>query len=166
MPWTWPGTTKKQAVANECHLVHAGRLTGCRHHSAISNSRLDLKADNILQELIDQSVLEAFTKPELETPSDRKSVDGATVYASRRLELPEEFGDVALSDLGAAVRGDKKRNHDAQPNVYRSPKVMLMTEWNYPVDTWNVGPMALLTCHFFSLWKTSAYCLHLDLGHL
>jgi hypothetical protein len=83
-------------------------------------------------------------------------VDGATVYLSRRSDLPDEFGDVAISDFGAAVRYDKKRNHDAQPNMYRSPEVMLMTEWSYPVNIWNVGAMVLLTYHL-PLWKTSAY---------
>jgi hypothetical protein len=100
-----------------------------------------------LQELVDRSVLEAFTKDELETPSPRKIVDG-TIYVSRRFDLPDDFGDVVLSDFGAAVRGDVKRNHDAQPNVYRSPEVMLMTEWSYPVDIWNVGVMVRLTCKF------------------
>lgn len=46
-----------------------------------------------------------------------------------------------MSDFGSAVRGDEKQDHDAQPNVYRSPEVMLMTEWSYPVDIWNVGVM-------------------------
>ncbi|KAM4058725.1 kinase [Hirsutella rhossiliensis] len=108
----------------ECHLVHT-----------------DLKADNILQELVDRSVLEAFVQAELATPSPRKLAHGAPVYSSRRFGLPEEFGDVVLGDFGAAVRGDEKRNHDAQPDVYRSPEVMLMTEWSYPVDIWNVGVM-------------------------
>lgn len=101
-----------------------------------------------MQELVDKSVLDAFTKAELEAPSDRKFVDGATVYATRRFDLPEDSGDVVLGDFGAAVRGDVKRNHDAQPNVYRSPEVMLTTEWSYPVDIWNVGVMvrASLDC--------------------
>lgn len=138
----------------ECHLVHTGRwvskqcsLTFLQDLTAFQ----DIKGDNILQELVDQSVLEAFTKAELETPSPRKFVDGATVYASRRFDLPDDFGDVVLSDFGAAVRGDEKRNHDAQPNVYRSPEVMLMTEWSYPVDIWNVGVMvgvSLLDSHY------------------
>ncbi|KPM41240.1 hypothetical protein AK830_g5305 [Neonectria ditissima] len=108
----------------ECHLVHT-----------------DIKADNILQELVDQSVLEAFTKAEIESPSARKPVQGTTIYESRRFDVPKDFGDVVLGDFGAAVRGDEQRNHDAQPNVYRSPEVMLMTEWSYPVDIWNVGVM-------------------------
>lgn len=51
-----------------------------------------------------------------------------------RFGLPNDFGDVVLSDFGAAVRGDVERNHDAQPDVYRSPEVMLMMEWSYPLD--------------------------------
>ncbi|EQL02916.1 CMGC protein kinase [Ophiocordyceps sinensis CO18] len=108
----------------ECRLVHT-----------------DLKADNILQELVDDSVLEAFVQAELATPSPRKFIQDAPVYRSRQFDLPHKFGDVVLSDFSAAVQGDKKRNHDAQPNVYRSPEVMLMTEWGYPVDVWNVGVM-------------------------
>ena len=49
-----------------------------------------------------------------------------------------------LSDFGSAVQGDERRNHDAQPNVYRSPEVMLKTDWSYPVDIWNVGVMVYL----------------------
>lgn len=68
------------------------------------------------------------------------------VYASRRLYLPKVFGRAVLSDFGSAVRGDERRNHDAQPNVYRSPEVMLKTDWSYPVDIWNVGVMVCSAC--------------------
>ncbi|KAE8141307.1 kinase-like domain-containing protein [Aspergillus pseudotamarii] len=108
----------------ECKLVHT-----------------DIKGDNILQEIEDESILEKFTQAEMEDPSPRKTINGIPVYASRRFELPNSFGRAVLSDFGSAVRGDEKRNHDAQPNVYRSPEVMLKTEWSYPVDIWNVGTM-------------------------
>ncbi|TID02790.1 Serine/threonine-protein kinase SRPK [Colletotrichum higginsianum] len=88
------------------------------------------------------NVLEAFARSELEDPSPRKFVDEAPIYKSRQFGRPKKFGDVVLGDFGAAVRGDRKRNHDAQPNVYRSPEVMLKTEWSYPIDIWNVGVMA------------------------
>lgn len=101
----------------------------------------DIKADNIMMELVDESVLAAFTQSEIDHPSPRKFVDGAPIYLSRQFGRPRQFGNVVLGDFGAAVRGDKKRNHDAQPNVYRSPEVMLKTEWSYPVDIWNVGVM-------------------------
>ncbi|PYI11064.1 CMGC protein kinase [Aspergillus sclerotiicarbonarius CBS 121057] len=108
----------------ECKLVHT-----------------DIKSDNILQEIEDSSILEAFTKAEMDNPSPRKFVGGVPVYASRRFDLPKTFGRAVLSDFGSAVRGDERRNHDAQPNVYRSPEVMLKTDWSYPVDIWNVGVM-------------------------
>ncbi|KAG8408172.1 hypothetical protein J3459_018134 [Metarhizium acridum] len=109
---------------SECKLVHT-----------------DIKADNILQDIQDQAILEAFTNAELTHPSPRKSLGELTIYASRSFDLPRRFGGPVLSDFGEAVRGDMKRNHDAQPAVYRSPEVMLMAEWSYPVDIWNVGVM-------------------------
>jgi hypothetical protein len=42
-------------------------------------------------------------------------------------------------------RGDQNRCHDAQPNIYRSPEVMLRVDWSYPVDIWNVGVMVRLS---------------------
>jgi serine/threonine-protein kinase SRPK3 len=107
----------------------------------LTHHLVDIKGDNILQEIEDESILEAFTKAEIEHPSPRKFVKDAPVYASRRFERPKTFGRAVLSDFGSAVCGDPKRNHDAQPNVYRSPEVMLKTEWSYPIDIWNVGVM-------------------------
>ncbi|TVY37631.1 Serine/threonine-protein kinase [Lachnellula occidentalis] len=109
---------------SECKLVHT-----------------DISAHNILIEIDDTDLLDSFIKAELESPSPRKIVDGAPVYGSRRFDLPKKYGLVVLSDFGSAVRGDGKRTHDAQPNVYRCPEVMLKMEWSYPADIWNVGAM-------------------------
>jgi serine/threonine protein kinase len=108
---------------------------------------IDIKSDNILQEIEDVSILDSFAKAEMEHPSPRKFINSIPVYASRRFELPRKFGKAVLSDFGSAVRGDERRNHDAQPNVYRSPEVMLEAEWSYPIDIWNVGVMV---CFDFS----------------
>ncbi|KAJ5773661.1 hypothetical protein N7457_008557 [Penicillium paradoxum] len=108
----------------ECKLVHT-----------------DIKSDNILQEIEDISILDSFIDAEMKRPSARKFVNDRPVYASRRFEFPNKFGRTALSDFGAAVCGEEKRNKDAQPNVYRSPEVMLEVEWSYPIDIWNVGAM-------------------------
>ncbi|KAL2260189.1 hypothetical protein VTK26DRAFT_5885 [Humicola hyalothermophila] len=108
----------------ECKLVHT-----------------DIKADNVLHAIVDRGILDAFVKEEMETPSPRKYVGDYAIYKSRRFGLPEDFGRIILSDFGCAVRGDLKRNHDAQPNVYRAPEVMLQAAWSYPIDIWNVGAM-------------------------
>lgn len=111
---------------NECHIVHT-----------------DIKADNILQSIEDPSILEAFTQAELKQPSPRKVIDEYTVYASRSLDLPKSFGNSVLSDFGSAVAGDEQHDHDIQPDVYRSPEVMLNMPWSYPADIWNVGVMVI-----------------------
>lgn len=129
-------------VHTECKLVHT-----------------DIKSDNILQEIEDTSILDKFTQAEMEHPSPRKFIDGNPIYASRRLELPKRFGRAVLSDFGSAVPGDTpSRYHDAQPNVYRSPEVMLKVDWSYPVDIWNVGVMV-----FSVLFQTSNELL-IDIG--
>lgn len=92
-------------------------------------------------EIADNDILEAFVKAELETPSARKTVDGMTIYASRTFDRPKRFGKAVLGDFGSAARGDEKLRHLAQPNIYRSPEVMLKAEWSYPIDVWNVGCM-------------------------
>lgn len=55
--------------------------------------------------------------------------------------LPDSFCRIILSDFGTVVDGGLKRNHDAQPNIYRSPEVMLSAPWSYPIDIWNVRAM-------------------------
>ncbi|CAN9369461.1 unnamed protein product [Alternaria alternata] len=110
-------------------------------HTEAKIIHTDIKADNILIEIEDQDILKAFVDAEMTTPSPRKVVDGKPIYATRQFGLPKEYGRVVLGDFGSAVRGDKPQIHDAQPDVYRCPEVMLKTEWGYPADVWNVGAM-------------------------
>ena len=134
----------------ECKLVHTGKAYpySIDLPKRVTIILLDIKSDNILQEIQDKSILETFTQAELKSPSPRKIVDGLPVYASRRFDLPKVFGRAVLSDFGSAVQGDERRYHDAQPNIYRSPEVMLKTDWSYPVDIWNVGAMVCSSSHF------------------
>ncbi|EGX90384.1 protein kinase domain protein [Cordyceps militaris CM01] len=118
------------ADANPFHPGHRHVRTG-----------VHIKADNILHAIVDEGILESFVKDEMETPSPRKYVNTAPIYMSRRFGLPEDFGIIVLSDFGEVVNGDVERNHNAQPDVYRSPEVMLQAAWSYPIDIWNVGAM-------------------------
>ncbi|CAG8139920.1 unnamed protein product [Penicillium salamii] len=108
----------------ECKLVHT-----------------DIKSDNIMQELNDISVLKKFVQGEVKNPSPRKIVSDRTIYLSRLLDPPKKFGRALLCDFGEAVQGEEKRNHNAQPEFYRSPEVMLKANWSYPADIWNLGTM-------------------------
>jgi serine/threonine-protein kinase SRPK3 len=109
---------------NECNLVHTGTI---HLYLLIFNNRirllitgaLDIKADNILSQIEDTSILDAFVAAEMEHPSPRKTADGVTIYAARQLGIPKRFGNSVLSDFGSAVRGDEKRNHNAGPEIYR-----------------------------------------------
>ncbi|CAN9350275.1 unnamed protein product [Alternaria alternata] len=119
-------------------------------HTEAKIIHTDIKADNIFIEIEDQDILKAFVDAEMTNPSPRKVVDGKPIYATRQFELPKEYGRVVLGDFGSAVRGDKPQIHDAQPDVYRCPEVMLKTEWGYPADIWNVG--AMLTKELLGNW--------------
>ncbi|GLI73266.1 hypothetical protein PoHVEF18_001481 [Penicillium ochrochloron] len=109
----------------ECKLVHT-----------------DINSSNVLHELKEESLFERFTQAEMQNPSRRKIVNDMPVYASRRFDRQMLHGHAVLGDVDSAVSGEKTWNHDVQPNVYRSPEVMLGTGWSYPIDIWNVGVMA------------------------
>lgn len=111
------------------------------HFMANDMRYLDIKADNILQDVEDKSIFEYFVTAELENPSPLEFIDGSPVYMSRRLNLPRAFGEPVLGDFGSAVHGDINHTGNAQPLVYRSPEVMLKMPWSYPVDVWNLGCM-------------------------
>lgn len=112
---------------SQCHLVHT-----------------DLKYDNIMFGIEDDSVFEDFEKAELETPCPRKEVDnGRTIYRSRQLRVPDITGlrDPVLCDFGSAVFGNKVNATDVQPDLYRAPEIILEMPWSYEIDIWNVGCM-------------------------
>ncbi|KAJ4287883.1 hypothetical protein N0V88_007501 [Collariella sp. IMI 366227] len=92
-----------------------------------------IKADNILHAIVDNSILEASINKEISTPSPQRFVDGVPVYLSRRFYLPKDFGHNIFSDFGSTVRGDIKQTHDAQPDVYRAPEIMMEAQWGYAI---------------------------------
>ncbi|EKM75280.1 hypothetical protein AGABI1DRAFT_103042 [Agaricus bisporus var. burnettii JB137-S8] len=112
--------------AHQCRVVHT-----------------DIKASNIMFGIEDTTVLEKFEQVELEHPTPRKEIDGRIIYLSRKLDIPtgQGFGLPVLCDFGSAAWGEEKHEEDVQPDVYRSPEVILGVPWSYEVDIWNVGCM-------------------------
>ncbi|OJD29144.1 putative dis1-suppressing protein kinase dsk1 [Diplodia corticola] len=108
---------------NECRVAHT-----------------DIKEANVLLGA-DESVLRDFERQELADSCPRKESDGGTVYLSRELGTPRDFGAPVLCDFGSAVPLDDGAEHreDIQPDVYRAPEVILDIPWTYSVDIWNVG---------------------------
>ncbi|KAI0102770.1 serine threonine protein kinase, CMGC group [Nemania sp. FL0031] len=108
----------------ECQIIHT-----------------DIKADNIMFGIDDDSVFSAFEEQELLDPSPRKLVDERIIYLSRELRMPKNWGAPVLCDFGSAVVGDKEHFEDVQPDIYRAPEVILEAPWSYQVDIWNTGCM-------------------------
>ncbi|KAI9926764.1 hypothetical protein MW887_003859 [Aspergillus wentii] len=110
----------------ECQIIHT-----------------DIKADNIMLGISDDSVFSDFEEKELQRPVPRKEVDpdGRTNYMSQDLRVPKSVGAPVLCDFGSAVVGDQYRTEDVQPNIYRAPQVILQAPWTYSIDIWNVGCM-------------------------
>ncbi|KAL5332951.1 kinase-like domain-containing protein [Aspergillus crustosus] len=108
----------------ECQVIHA-----------------DIKADNIMFGIADDSVFQDFMENELQNPCPRKELDGRTIYMSRELRMPREWGAPVLCDFGSAMPGGIEHLEDIQPNIYRAPEVILEVPWTYSVDIWNVGCM-------------------------
>lgn len=95
----------------------------------------------------DDSVFAAFEEQELNEPSPRKEVDGRSIYTSRELQMPKEWGAPILCDFGSAVAGDIEHTEDIQPDIYRAPEVILEAPWEYQVDIWNAGCMVSAESH-------------------
>ncbi|KAK3688226.1 kinase-like domain-containing protein [Podospora appendiculata] len=118
------------------------------HCAAASLPRLgfhatpNLKADNIMFGIKDNSIFEDFEQAELENPFPRKEVeDGRVIYNSRQLKAPNArgLGPPVLCDFGSAVFGDRENTRDVQPDLYRAPEIILKFPWSYEIDIWNTG---------------------------
>ncbi|KAJ5162888.1 kinase-like protein [Penicillium coprophilum] len=110
----------------ECHITHT-----------------DIKADNILFGIKDNSVFTDFEEHELQKPVPRKEVDtdGRTIYMSQELKVPKQVSSPILCDFGSAVHGDQYHSVFIQPQIYRAPEVILGVPWTFSADIWNVGCM-------------------------
>ncbi|CAK7198873.1 hypothetical protein SEUCBS139899_001540 [Sporothrix eucalyptigena] len=111
-------------------------------HTECQMIHTDIKADNIMLAIGDDSVFTAFEEDEFNDPSPRKVLDdGRSIYLSRQLRMPKYLGAPVLCDFGSAVLGDVEHREDVQPDIYRAPEVILGASWSYPIDIWNVACM-------------------------
>ncbi|KAI0428742.1 serine threonine protein kinase, CMGC group [Xylaria sp. FL1042] len=101
-------------LQRECSIIHT-----------------DIKVDNIMFGIGDNSVFDDFEQQELRDPSPRKVLDDRIIYTSRELSMPKRWGIPVLCDFGSAVCGDEEHQEDVQPNVYRAPEVILQAPWTY-----------------------------------
>lgn len=90
----------------------------------------------------DKDVFEEYEELELQDPSPRKVLKDRTIYVSRDLNRPRQWGAPVLCDFGSAIPGELENTEDIQPDIYRAPEVILKIPWSYEVDIWNAGCMA------------------------
>lgn len=144
----WNVLTALDYVHTECKPIHTDKseYSTVRRYSHVL-WRIDIKADNILVSIADSRILEQLEKDEQTDPSPPKFLPGRTTYESRPWREPKTCGVPMLTDFSAAIFGEEVHGHDAQPDAYRSPEVMIMSHWSYPIDIWNVGCMVSRTLH-------------------
>ena len=85
----------------------------------------------------DESVLAAFEEAEQKYPCPRKIVnDERTIYTSRSFRPPRNhnWGSPVLCDFGEARIGGSYPYEEIQPEVYKSPEIIMQTDWSHSVD--------------------------------
>lgn len=127
----------------ECQIIHTGMCSDFTFSSNIYLLKIlsDVKADNIMLGIADDSVFSDFEESELQSPCPRKELDGRTIYLSQELRMPRKWGAPVLCDFGSAMPGGIEHREDIQPNIYRAPEVILEVPWMYSADIWNSGCM-------------------------
>jgi len=104
----------------------------------------DLKTDNLMLSLDDETMLADFAKAEEEDNSPCKNIDESrTIYKSRRfrpLVGGKGYGLPVLCDFGEARIGRKHETGPfVQPHIYRAPEVIFEMPWGSAVDIWNLA---------------------------
>ncbi|KAF5660167.1 CMGC SRPK kinase [Fusarium heterosporum] len=112
-------------------------------HTECKVIHTNINSVNIIFATGDDTVFTAFEEEALEIPCPRKIADGRTIYQSRQHKIPTLGGLPILCDFGSAEFGDKEHPEVAQPQIYRSPEVILEVPWSYEIDIWNGGCMDL-----------------------
>ncbi|KAF4156645.1 hypothetical protein CNMCM8927_007740 [Aspergillus lentulus] len=113
-------------------------------HTEAEIIHTDLKTDNLMLTLEDNTMLLDFAKAEAEDPSPRKNIDESrTIYKSRKFRRPtggKGYGLPILCDFGEARIGKRQESGPfVQPHIYRAPEVIFEMQWGSAVDIWNLA---------------------------
>lgn len=146
---------------NEAGIIHTGKTLhyiSCRTESIANRSFLDLKTDNLMLTLEDDTMLADFAKAEAKDPSPQKQVDRSrTIYRSRRFLRPlkgNSYGLPILCDFGEARIGKTQESGPfVQPHIYRAPEIIFEMPWGSAVDIWNVACLVTKTIAALFPWS-------------
>lgn len=124
---------------SEAQVIHTGEFSSPVAH--LTGLLLqDIQEKNILLDLDDISILEAFEKEGLTNLSARKVAGDRIVYRSKQI-VTSDYGRPVLCDFGEARFGQATYTNDIQPYQYRAPEIILDVPWGQKVDIWSVGVM-------------------------
>jgi len=126
---------------SQAKVVHTGTVLVFVLIKLILISDLDIQEENMMMSIPDKEILKRFEEEEWSEPSLRKIDGNRVIYASRELEIPDDFSDFVVCDFGYAVFGEKKYTGEAMPDLYRAPELVLHTTWDEKIDIWSLGLM-------------------------
>lgn len=79
-----------------------------------------------MMSIVDKEILKKFEEEEWSEPSLRRIDNDRVIYASRDLEIPDDFSSFVVCDFGYAVFGKKDYTAEAMPDLYRAPELVLV----------------------------------------
>ncbi|KAG5291538.1 protein kinase [Histoplasma ohiense] len=103
----------------------------------------DLKSDNILIALRDESLLDIIAHDEFKHPLPQKILEDWIIYLSQN-EFSLQIKGIersVITDFDLAVHGDVPHlyYHTIQADDYCAPEIILTADWSYSADIWNLG---------------------------
>ncbi len=127
----------------EAHVTHCGTENRIDCPLEITNvSPTDLKLSNIMLRVEDEGIFADYEREETLAPSVRKVItEERTIYASRPFRRPRAhaYGVPVLCDFGEARIGAPNAYAEIQPEIYKSPEILMQFEWGHAADIWNAA---------------------------
>jgi hypothetical protein len=89
-----------------------------------------------------ESIFTDYERAQVDSPIHRKVIsEERTIYASRPFRQPHEhaYGLPVLCDFGESRIGGSHAYAEIQPEVYKSPEILMQMDWGHPADIWNAA---------------------------